>query len=180
MKKKMRTVLATILAFGMIAGLTACDGGGAGGGKVKGETYETSLMTFLVPDGWTAFPKADFFEQYPDEPGDPHGLRMHKGAKDEFDQFSTPGIQIDYFETETEMYDVKQLYEDAEDIEPFTTGDYTWEGFTATTADTDLIVIHAKEPHKINVNIFPSLGDKEKITLKDADVQAILSNIVVK
>ena len=51
-----------------------------------------------------AFHKADFFEEYPDEPGDPHGLRIHKGAKEELDQLSTPGIQVDYYPEDTELY----------------------------------------------------------------------------
>ena len=48
---------------------------------VKGEVYETSLISVLVPEGWMAFPSADIFDEYPDEPGDPHGVRIHKCEK---------------------------------------------------------------------------------------------------
>ena len=191
MKKKMSSLFAVLLTFGMVLGLTACggdSGSGGGGGdsgstsskKVTGEPFETSLMSALTPSGWMAFPKADYFGDYPDEPGDPHGIRLHKGAKEEFDQFTTPGIQIDYFEDGTEMYDTKLWYEDIEEMDPITTGDYTWEAFSTESEDTDIIVLSTTEPKQIQVTIFPTLGDKAKISLKDADVQAILSSIAIK
>ncbi len=203
--KKSRKILAFLLAVVMLVGMTACakGGGKAGGGasdggasqgavsgensgkengapaEIKGETYETSLISALCPEGWMAFHKADFFEEYPDEPGDPHGLRIHKGAKEELDQLSTPGIQVDYYPEDTEMYDSKEFYEDAKELEPFTTGDYTWEGFSATSAGMKLMVLTVREPYQLEVTIFPELGD-QTISLDDADVQAILSSITVK
>ena len=174
----MKKIISLFLTVLLTLSLTACGGEPKSPADVKGEVYETSLISVLVPEGWMAFPSADIFDEYPDEPGDPHGVRIHKGAKNEWSQFTTPGIQIEYTPADKQLMVLKDFYEDAEDLEPLTTGDYTWQGFSATSLSTKLLVLWVTEPYQIQISIFPEMG-KKPITLQDADVQAILMSIKV-
>lgn len=183
--KKMMVLLAVLLAMtGCGKSDSAGNAKGAAGEEtkaveIKGETYETSLLSVLVPEGWMAFPKADVFEDYPDEPGDPSGLLIYKDAKDDFDIFTKPGITIDYYTPDKTMVSPKSYYADAKDLEPITTGEYTWEGFTATSLDKPLAVLSMTEPYQIQVSVWTEMDDG-KISLEDADLQAILASIKIK
>lgn len=183
MKKFYKALAITAMAV-MTFSMAGCGSSGSSSGakteaeQVKGEVYETSVMSVLVPDGWMVFPKADIFEEYPDEPGNPNGMQIYKGAEDEIDAFTKPGLTIDYYNSDTTMVSPKSYYSDAEDITPFTTGDYTWEGFTATSLDKPLTVLISNDP-QIQVSVWTD-NDDGTISVDDADVQAILSSITIK
>ena len=186
MKKKYQRVVA-MLVIAMMILLPGCGKTdskevakeGTEVAEIKGETYETSLLSVLVPEGWMAFPKADIFEEYPDEPGDPSGLLIYKGAQDDLDAFTKPGITIDYYPPEKTMVSPKSYYDDAKDLDPITTGEYTWEGFTATSLDKPLTVLSVTEPYQIQVSVWTDVDDGH-ISLEDADLQAILASLKIK
>ena len=141
--------------------------------------YESSLISATVPDGWMAFPGADFFRNYPDEPGDPHVIRIHKGATNEWDQLTTPGLQINYMESDRPMTVLKDIYRDVKDLAPIMIGDAVWQGFSSVSADVPLIVLWMTKPHQIQIFIWPDM-EKGSILLEEADVQMIISSIKIK
>lgn len=146
---------------------------------VNETVYESSLISAAVPEGWMAFPGADFFRNYPDEPGDPHVIRIHKGAVDEWDQFTTPGLQINYTESGSTMTVLKNIYQDVKDLEPVAIGDAVWQGFSAVSAGVPLTVLWITEPHQIQLFIWPQM-EKGSVSLEDADVQKIIGSIKIK
>ncbi len=180
--------LAMVLALGMVLSLAGCgnkgeysttSGSAAAPVEIKGEIYETSMMSVLIPDGWMAFPKSDIFEEYPDEPGNPSGLLIYKGAKEEWDQFTKPGLTINYYTPDTTLVILKDYYDDVKDLKDMTIGGRTWQGFTATSLDTPVAVVWTTEPDQIEVNCWLQT-DEGSISVDDADVQAILASITIK
>ncbi len=177
MKKTMKKAMLLLLA------LALCTVALAGCGKetpktpeeVKGEVYDAGNVSALVPDGWKAFPVSDMFDDY-DGDYDPTAMQICKGGKTELDLFSKPYIQINYYPNNT-MSIYKDWYDEAVDIEPMQLGNYTWNGFTATSLG-DPIAILWPESDDVQIQVTFSLGtDDGTITLNDADVQAILMSI---
>lgn len=148
---------------------------GDGAAAIIGETYEAGNLSALVPDGWKAFPASDLFDEY-DGDYDPNGLSIYKGAEDEFDVLIKPGMQITYYDGSM-MEPSKDFYDDAEDLEPFELGGYTWQGFTCTSLDYPIAVLWAEDGNdQFSVNVWLE-NEGEQISLEDADVQAIIESI---
>lgn len=94
--------------------------------------------------------------------------------------FSRPGMDITYYPDYMMSADeLRDFYENVVDIEPFTTGPYTWTGYTCESLGTKCAVIDTTSPFQISVN-FTLESSKGKISLEDADVLAILGSIEVK
>lgn len=136
-------------------------------------------ISVLIPDGWMAFSKSDFFEEYPDEPGDPSGLMIYKDAKDDWDQFAKPGLTIEYYTPDISLVVLKDYYNAVKDLEDMTIGGCKWQGFTATSMEKPMAVVWTTEPNQIMVTCWLQ-ADEGSISVDDADVQAILASITVK
>ena len=133
--------------------LAGCSGGPAvtDPADITGETFGDGNISALVPDGWMGFHGTDYFEEY-EEGYDPNVIQIAKGAKSEWDLLSTPYVMISYFGPDNPMMEpMKELYEESADIEPVTIGDYT--------------------------QVMICLENGDKISLEDADVQAIIASI---
>ena len=63
--------------------------------------------------------------------------------------------------------------------EPVTLGDYTWKGFTAKSLDTPIAILWTGEEGSDQIQVMICLENGDKISLEDADVQAILASINV-
>lgn len=179
MKKTMKKALLLLLTLALCASVLA----GCGGKtpetpeEVKGETYDAGDFTVLVPDGWKEFPVSDMFDEY-DGDYDPTALQICKGGDSEWDLFSKPYVQINYYPDNTMYTDTKDFYNDTADLEPIQAGGYTWNGFTGTSLDTPMAVIWTTGDVQLQVTM--SLGEDDPITATDADVLAILGSIVIK
>ena len=182
MKNNLKKVMALLLAFVLCTVMLA----GCGGDKeeapktvdeVKGETYDAGNVSALVPTGWKAFPVSDLFDSYDGE-YDPTALQICKGGDSEWDLFSKPYVQINYYPDNTMYTDMKDFYDDTADLEPIQAGGYTWNGFTGTSLDTPIAVIWTTGDVQLQVTM--SLGEDDPITPTDADVLAILGSIVIK
>ena len=144
---------------------------------ITGETFDGGNISALVPDGWMGFHGADYFEEYA-EGYDPNVIQIAKGAKSEWDLFSKPYIMISYFGSDNPMMEpTKEFYEEAADIEPITIGNYTWNGFTGKSIGTPIAVLWTGEEAADQIQITMCLENGDKISLEDADVQAIIASI---
>lgn len=141
--------------------------------------YESSLISVTVPEGWRAFPGADIFHEYPGEPGNPHMVRIHKGAADEWDQLTTPGVQINYTEDGSRMVVPKDVYREVNDLDPTVIGDTVWQGFSAVSAGVPLIILWMTRPYRIQICLWPEM-EKGSVSLEDADVKTIIGSIRIK
>ena len=152
-------------------------GGGGGGGSASLETYDTGVFSAGVPKGWKAFPVSDIFDDYEGD-YDPNGLNINKGAKSDFDVYSTPGIRIDYSKGGYTPEFAKGMYDDVVELDPVNIGSYTWIGCDCNVFGTHMIVLWSDDDYEIQVQITLEGGNK-KISLDDADVQAIIASIAL-
>ena len=145
--------------------------------KPGGELYDAGNVTVLVPEGWKAFPEADVFAE---EEGavNPNVLNVSKGGESEFDLFAKPYVRINYYGPDIKMGTPDaSWYEDVTEIDPFTAGDHTWQGFSCTSMGTPLIIFWCIEG-KIEYQASITVGSgKDALTATDADVLAILASV---
>lgn len=178
MKKNILSILAAVLLTVTLAG---CSGGPAvtDPADITGETFGDGNISALVPDGWMGFHGTDYFEEY-EEGYDPNVIQIAKGAKSEWDLLSTPYVMISYFGPDNPMMEpMKELYEESADIEPVTIGDYTWSGFTGKSIDTPIAILWTGEEGSDQIQVMICLENGDKISLEDADVQAIIASISI-
>lgn len=121
MKKNIVFMLAAVLLTAMFAGCSGAPGE-TDSENITGETFDGGNISALVPDGWMGFHGVDFFEEY-EEGYDPNVIQIAKGAESEGDLFFSPYVMINYYAPDNPMMEpMKELYEDAADLEPVTIG----------------------------------------------------------
>ena len=151
--KKMNMFLLTVVLLTAI--LAGCSGGSSATdpADIKGETFDGGNISALVPDGWMGFHGMDYFDEY--EEG-----------------------MMTYFSPDNPMYEPsKDYYEEGADLEPITLGSYTWKGFTAKSLDTPIAILWTGEEGEGQIQLMICLENGDKISLDDADVQAIIASI---
>ena len=146
--------------------------------EVDGELYDAGNVTVLVPEGWKAFPDADVFS---DEEGatNPDVINVSKGGQSDFELFTKPYVRIAYSGPDVQMLEPdSDWYEKVVDIDPFTTGEHAWSGFSCESMGTPLTNLWCEEG-SIQYQATLSLGSGgDAISHEDADVQAILASAV--
>lgn len=146
---------------------------------VESEVFDAGNFSVDVAKGWKAFPSKDLFSDE-ENAMDPDRCSVCKGGETELDLFSKPYIQFDYYGPDREMMrPTKDLYDKAEDLEPITAGETTWEGFVAESAGTKVAILFYETDegtHQYQACFwFGSNGDE--ISFTDADVLEILSSV---
>mgnify|MGYP001054167195 FL=1 len=179
-KKNIQKSFLLILALAMLLALTACGGGSPENpSEVKGETFDAGNISALAPKGWKAFPVSDLFDEYEGD-NNPNSMQICKDGDDEWDLLSKPYVMITYYGPEASFYSSKDWYDNVEDIESFTLGNYTWEGYTCTSLDYPYTILETIDGDiAIQVDILEKSSDKLEIALEDVDVQAIIASITV-
>lgn len=177
---KLKKIIALTLTVLMLLPLVACGGttgGGETGGEVTGEVYDAGEVSALVPTGWKAFPQHDAFSS------DANAMltdviNICKGGESDMDLFSKPYIRFDFGGPDKDLYMTdKDFYDNVQDLEPITTGEHTWNGFSGESLGTKLVVLFCEEgdiQYQATLFTEPSSG---KISLEDADVLAILASV---
>jgi len=147
--------------------------------SVPGETYDTGVFTVLAPEGWTAFPVADIWSE--DENAiDPSSVQLGKGAQSEWDLFSVPCVDIDYYgASDYFMTPSSEWYENVQELDAFTLGDFTWNGFICDgMIGGKNIIMWTNEVnstvYQANISFDPEI---ESISVDDPGVQAILASL---
>ena len=155
--------------------------------EVTGEMYDTGAFRALVPEGWTAFPIPDVFA---DEPDAVKTCCFHiiKDGTSAQDVHSKPYIQLEYYGPDTPMPEPdREQLKNVEDVAPLQLGAHTWIGFIGEDyfggygkGTIGRIACLWAEEGNIQYQAVIRLafnGQKQKITLEDEDLQAILSSV---
>ncbi len=192
MKKKLLASIA-ILCVAAFA-LSACGGGGggnAGGGGNEGggtgaaETYDVGTFTVALPSGWTAFPQDDIFGDKDAEgkyPIDPETILLAKGAKDEFDAYSSPSVRIYWYSPNAYVIDSRGFYDNVEDISGVTINGVECEAYSGESMGYVYQFIHyTAEDAQYDFNILISDNGKDTgITWESPEVKTILESVKTK
>lgn len=145
--------------------------------KEESRIYDTGSFTVSIPNGWKEFTVNDIWAE---DTGtvDPDILQIIKGGETAIDSFDHPYIYINYYGPETEMITPDMnFYENGKELEPVSFGDYTWEGFTATTLDYPITVLWRNDGDiGYQVTVYTD-QEKGNISLEDSDVIEIISSI---
>ena len=109
---------------------------------------------------------------------DPDILNVSKGGQSDYDLFTKPYVRINYYGPSVLMMEPDSSWYDAVvDVDPFTTGEHTWYGFSCESMGTPLTILWCEEGD-IQYQATLSLGsDGDTISHTDADVQAILASV---
>ena len=135
--------------------------------------FDSGIIKIAVPDGWMAFCGSDSGGK-----ATPKKVHIYKDARRETDIFIRAGITICYFGKQDYYLSPKSFYDNVVDIEPFTLGAYTWNGYTCTSLGYPYTMLEAKHDGCVfQVMILEKNGEHE-ISLADEDVQAILESII--
>ena len=171
-----KAILPIALVLAMVFCFTACSSAGE---KVSGKTYDVGNFTVLVPDGWNEVTSADTFDEY-DGDTNPNTISLVKGGSDSSDMFNYPSVNITYYDEDKQMADPSQLkdyYDDVEDIDDIKGGNYTWSGFTCTSIGYPLAILWTeKDGAQIQASVWTDMS-KGSISLEDKDFLAILDSI---
>lgn len=168
-----------VLVFGLCSCSDKKDSSSADSKKSAGEKFDGGNISVLVPDGWMAFHGTDIFEEYK-EGYDPNVINIGKDAKNEYDLFSKPYIQIKLFPSETTMTKpFKELYTETKDLNAAKYGKYTFNGFTAKSGDYPIAMLWTEgDQDQLTITIWREI-EGQKIDIDEEDVKSILSSIEV-
>ena len=186
----MKKLIAILLVLTMMFALVACGGeeepknetpkteAPADGGDVAvaGDTYNAGNFSALIPDGWMELPVTDMWSE--DNAIDPDHLQIIKDGTSEFDTLTKAYVDITLYGPETDMMTPSsEWYEEATELEGFTAGGMTWNGFSAVSGGNPMTVVYTGDAggNQYQVTLW-SNGDNT-ISVTDADVLAILASL---
>ncbi len=144
---------------------------------ITGERISAGNVSALCPDGWKSYPVWDLWAEKENTP-DKDKLKFNKGAVSEDDQHFTPSIEIRYYGVDATFFRPdKDRFEDPEDLAPMKIGERTWEGIAGLSWGNKQALIWTEDGDDEFLIAILLEYDGKKITLQDADVQAIIASI---
>lgn len=185
MKKRIVLVVALVMV-GMLT-LMACgkpdseSKAGDANKKIKGKVVDAGTVSALCPEGWMSYGIKDLFSD--DEKATvPNILEFRKGAKNDEDHYSKPGFTLTFYGPNETFYELnKDTYTEVKDIEATEIGGRMWEGFSGINAGYRYTNVWTgtEDGDEFLITFMMDYG-KEKISLDDAEVHAIIESIKVK
>ena len=141
---------------------------------MKTDLFDSGYFRIIVPTGWMAFFGIDSECRTTQKK-----VHIFKEAKLETDIFTHAGITICFFGKEDYYLSPKFIYDNVEDMEAFTLGAYTWNGYTCTSLGYPYTMLEAKHDGCVfQVMILMKNGEHE-VSLNDADVRSIIESISI-
>ncbi|MBE6642725.1 MAG: hypothetical protein E7615_03630 [Ruminococcaceae bacterium] len=175
MKKLVLLVLTLILALSVLVACGGSEDSEKGGDKeITTTEFDAGNVSVSVPSGWKAFPVTDIWAE--PAANDPNKIMVIKGGESDADVFTKPYVNILYYkdvEMMLSLDEMKEFYEETEDIESFTAGDINWNGFINKATNAIILI---SDDQKFQVDIFAETYNGN-ISLEDADVKIILESI---
>ena len=155
--------------------------------EITGEIYDTGELRALVPDGWAAFPIPDVFADAPDAVKT-SCFHIIKGGVSDRDIHAKPYIRLECLEPDAQIADPDPaLDKNVEDVGPLNLGGYSWNGYVfedcfggygkPVVGKMAVLWTEAGSTRYEAVIRLEFNGQKEKISLEDDDVQAILASV---
>ena len=142
--------------------------------KMTDTVFSNGCIELDVPECWKVFSSLDS-----DGKITPKKVHVYKDASVDVDIFTHAGITVCMYGKSEYYLSPKFFYDDVCDIEPFTVGKNTWNGFSCTSLGYPYIILDTKQDGcTIQVMILLQNGDR-KISLDDEDVKKIIGNISV-
>ena len=136
------------------------------------DLFDSGYFRIIVPVGWMAFFGIDSECRTTQKK-----VHIFKDAKLETDIFTHAGITICFFDRQDYYLSPKFIYDNVADMEAFTLGAYTWNGYTCTSLGYPYTMLEAKHDGCVfQVMILMKNGEYE-ISLNDADVRLIIESI---
>ena len=139
---------------------------------MRTELFDSGCFRIVVPEGWMAFCGIDS-----ECKTTPKNVHIFKDARLETDIFTHVGITICFFGKEDHYLSPKFLYDNTVDIESFTLGAYTWNGYTCTSLGYPYTMLEAKQDGCVFYVMILEKNGEYEISLEDADVQTILTSL---
>ncbi len=144
---------------------------------IAGEIFNAGNVCALVPEGWMGFPVADVFAEEADAK-DPDVIQICKDAASDWDIFTNPYVQINYYGPEIEFFAPgTDWYTDVEEIKPFKAGSHEWEGFTGYSDEYVFAMLWCIEGDIEYQATMWLNGESLSINYNDEDVLAILASV---
>ncbi len=155
--------------------------------EVSGEIYDAGELRALVPDGWAAFPIPDVFADEPDAVKT-SCFHIIKDGTDDGDIHAKPYIRLECLEPGVQIADPDPaFYKNVEDVGPLDLGGRSWSGYVCEDCFGGyrkpvigkMAVLYTEDGSTLYEAVIrlEFNGRKEKISLEDDDVQAILASV---
>lgn len=145
--------------------------------EIECEFFSAENVKAVVPEGWMAFTIADVFSDV-EGAKDPDVIQICKGAESDFDLFTNPYVQINYYGPDVEFFAPgKDWYTDTEDIKPFKAGNHEWEGFTGYSDEYLFAILWCIEGDIEYQATMWLNGENNSINYNDENVLAILASV---
>lgn len=109
----------------------------------------------------------------------PKKVHIFKDAKLETDIFTHSGITVCFFDSDDIYVSPKFIYDNVEDMEAFTLGAYTWNGYTCTSLGYPYTMLEATHNGCVFQVMLLMKNGEHEISLYDADVRAVIESIAV-
>lgn len=186
MKKKIIKIITAVLAASM---LIACGQNetvvsqSSTLGTVSGKTADVGRFSVLCPNGWNVMQTADEESSSSQATADENETKLIKGGSTEEDLLYKPYINVIVYTADQGVMqiDPDEWYDNVTRLDDFTTGDYTWSGYSATSLGISFVYVSTEyESNTIEAYLYTREGDEASAAITDVDVLAILQSISVK
>ncbi len=147
--------------------------------NVSGDTVSAGTVSALCPDGWTSIGAPDMTSSDSSATAD-NEIRFVKGGSSEEDILTNAYIDIIYYAEGSEIMEIDptEWYDNVEEIEEFTTGNYTWAGYSAQSLGVPFVYMRCEtDGNTLEVYLYTREGSENSASITDEDVLSILESI---
>ena len=173
----MKKLLSVLMAVLMLIGILGCSNQDSKEPEkpeenaVKGEEHDIGRISVLVPEGWSV---ADLGSMATD-----FTCVIVKGTKDDF--MKNPQVSIIYNLPTEVVVSSAAFFDNVIQQEPFDLGGYHWTSWTGSFDDLKSEVAEAEGDFGyLTFSAQEGLETKEMVSLKDPEVQAMISSVKVR
>ena len=147
--------------------------------NISGEAVNAGTVTAVCPDGWTSVGAPDITSDDPAAQA-ANELRFVKGGSSEADLLTNAYLDIICHGPNSNIMqtDPSEWYDNVAEISGFTTGNYTWAGYSAQSLGVPFVYVSSElNGYTLEVYLYTREGTENAAAITDADVLAVLESI---